>query len=555
VNLENVGNAPLLLNVPSSGANPSVPEGYTINSSYSSSCPVVSSTASSAGQVLPAWNCYWAISFTPTENTPPTASMVVTDNNLNAQTTAAGTQTISLTGAAAGAATVTLSASATTVTDAQTLTVSVHVAGSESAVPTGLVSVNSTPGYGVVGAGGLAGTVPLDSNGNATISGTMGNTGTYTLSAYYFGDSNYAGAASTTTIPITVTQSAPASITPYYGQSTVETYGSVHQTALCVLVVDGAGQRMSKTLVTFASTQLTIPFSGDALTSDGVACVEATPPNAVGTYTATASVAGLATTVPFTVQVTGATLTITMKSPVPSRLYGSPNPVFTYTETGLVSGDNVTITPTTTATLTSPVGYYPVSATVSGPDAAKYAVIVIPATIYVHPAQLTIAATTYTSVYGQTPPQPTAYTITGFVNGETTAIVTGSPILTMPVTATSPVGSYLIHIDVNTLSAPNYGFARDPWHGRVNVLPAWLEATANSFTIKRGDPIPPLTYTLTGFVNGQTQATAATGTANVLTLATSNSRPGTYTIYMNLGTLAAANYRIHQTNGVLTITP
>jgi sugar lactone lactonase YvrE len=549
VNLENIGNDPLLLNVPSSGTNPSVPEGYKINSAYPSSCPLVSSSASASGQVLPGWNCYWAVSYIPTVNTPSPASMDVTDNNLNPPAPGYTTQNISLTGSVALQSTITASLSAQTVADGQMLTVKAHVKGNGAIAPTGPVFFSSLAPVGA-SLGALNGSATLDANGDAVLTQPVSLIGTFTLTATYQGDGNYLG-DTVSGISYTVAPGAPAAIVTTTGASYTQQYGDVQTDPVCVTVTDAEGNNIPHAVITFSSSQLTLtyaPFGGGL-------CILATPPNALGTYTGTASVAELAQKATFQIQVIGGQLTITVKSPVPSRLYGTPNPAFTYTQTGLVSGDKVTITPGTTATQTSPVGYYPLTATVTGPDAPKYAVTVVPATIYVHPAQLTVAASGYQSTYGQTPAAPSAYTITGFMNGETTSIVSGAPTLSTAVTATSPAGNYLIHIDLGTLSAPNYGFDRNPWAGKVTVLPAPLEATATSLTMKRGDPVPTLTYTLTGFVNGDTQGSAVTGVPKITTGVTSSTPPGVYPIYMNLGSWISPNYRIYKVNGTLTVTP
>ncbi len=117
------------------------------------------------------------------------------------------------------------------------------------------------------------------------------------------------------------------------------------------------------------------------------------------------------------------------------------------------------------------------------------------------------------------------------------------------------MGTYPIQIGLNTLAAPNYTFSRNTQAGALTIKPAPLSATASSFTIKRGDPIPPLTYTLSGFVNSDTAATAVTGTPNLATSATSTSPAGVYPISITLGSLKARNYSIVKTSGTLTITP
>src|SRR5262249_26917626 len=62
---------------------------------------------------------------------------------------------------------------------------------------------------------------------------------------------------------------------------------------------------------------------------------------------------------------------------------------------------------------------------------------------------------------------------------------------------------------------------------------------------------PALTFTTSGFVNGDTVATALTG--QLLTSAALNSAPGSYAITQ--GTLASSNYAITFQGGTLAVTP
>ena len=50
-----------------------------------------------------------------------------------------------------------------------------------------------------------------------------------------------------------------------------------------------------------------------------------------------------------------------------SRLYGATNPVFTGTIAGLQNGDNITANYSTTATVNSPAGAYPIPPTLADP--------------------------------------------------------------------------------------------------------------------------------------------------------------------------------------------
>jgi uncharacterized protein (TIGR03437 family) len=71
---------------------------------------------------------------------------------------------------------------------------------------------------------------------------------------------------------------------------------------------------------------------------------------------------------------------------------------------------------------------------------------------------LTVTANNASKVTGAPLPTFTA-TITGFVNGDTLAVVSGAPSLTTTATASSPAGSYPIIAGLGTLSALNYTFA------------------------------------------------------------------------------------------------
>lgn len=87
----------------------------------------------------------------------------------------------------------------------------------------------------------------------------------------------------------------------------------------------------------------------------------------------------------------------------------------------------------------------------------------------------------------------------------------------------------------------------------VIVAPGTLTVTANSITRGYGQQNPTLTYTITGFVSGETAGTATTGTPSITTTATAASSQGTYPIAAAQGTLSAGNYNFIFVNGTLTI--
>jgi len=85
------------------------------------------------------------------------------------------------------------------------------------------------------------------------------------------------------------------------------------------------------------------------------------------------------------------------------------------------------------------------------------------------------------------------------------------------------------------------------------VNKATLTVTAANAAKVYGAPVPVFTATFTGFVNGDTQASAVTGAPGLTTAATATSVPGSYPIVAMAGALAAANYSFVFVNGTLTI--
>jgi hypothetical protein len=108
------------------------------------------------------------------------------------------------------------------------------------------------------------------------------------------------------------------------------------------------------------------------------------------------------------------------------------------------------------------------------------------------------------------------------------------------------------HIGSLTASAAVNGVTT-PATFTLTATKAELTVAAVNESVAYQQPIPALTYTITGFVNGDTQS-VVTGSPTETTTATDGSAPGTYPITIGLGSLAATNYRFTFENGTLTIT-
>jgi len=158
-------------------------------------------------------------------------------------------------------------------------------------------------------------------------------------------------------------------------------------------------------------------------------------------------------------------------------------------------------------------------------------------------------------VFGQPNPALTT-TITGFVAGDTQAVVMGAPSLTTTATPTSPVGVYPIVVAQGTLTAANYLFAF--LNGTLNVMPATpgVGPTAPVTIASSLNPVPfgstvTLTVTVptgaTGtvtFDDGTTVLGTATITGNTASLTTSALAVGTHlitAIYNGDANFTAAN--------------
>src|SRR2546425_306578 len=87
---------------------------------------------------------------------------------------------------------------------------------------------------------------------------------------------------------------------------------------------------------------------------------------------------------------------------------------------------------------------------------------------------------------------------------------------------------------------------------RSTVNKATLTVTADNQSKAYGAANPSLTYSFSGFVNGDT-ASAVSGTPTLSTTATNSSAVGSYPITITAGTLAAVNYNFSLVNGTLTV--
>ncbi len=98
VTVENVGNTALTIPAPGIGANPAISTNFTLNSSTTGACPMVTAGAAQPGTLAAGATCSLAISFQPAATGTVYGSLTLADNNLNATGPGYATQTIALSG-------------------------------------------------------------------------------------------------------------------------------------------------------------------------------------------------------------------------------------------------------------------------------------------------------------------------------------------------------------------------------------------------------------------------------------------------------------------------
>ena len=234
-----------------------------------------------------------------------------------------------------------------------------------------------------------------------------------------------------------------------------------------------------------------------------------------------------------------------------SQVFGG-SPAYSATYSGLINGDTAavvtgTIACSTSATAASPAGSsYPITSC-SGLSATNYTISYVYGALTVTPAALT-ATVTGSNVYGGSP----AYlpTFSGFVNGDSAAVVTGSLACSTTALPTSHVGTGYSISGCSGLLAGNYAITYA--YAGFSVTPAPLTVTADSKNKPYGGALPGLTVSFAGFVNRDTPASLATAPA-LTTSATAASHVAAYAI-----TAAGAvdpDYTIGYAAGTLTVTP
>jgi hypothetical protein len=233
-----------------------------------------------------------------------------------------------------------------------------------------------------------------------------------------------------------------------------------------------------------------------------------------------------------------------------SRNYGAANPTFDGGITGIQNGDNITATYASTAVVTSPVGGYPISATIVDPDGklGNYSVTNAGNTLTINQTPLVVTTNDKSRAYGAADPTFDG-SISGIQNGDN---ITATYATTA--TVTSPVGPYPITATIVDPTSKLGNYAVTNAGGTLTVGKATIMVTAEDKSRVYGAANPALTAAFTGFVNGETVAVLSGAPALSTTATPASPIATTYPITAAIGSLSASNYYFSFTFGTLTLT-
>ena len=412
--------------------------------------------------------------------------------------------------------------------------------GSTAFSSSGLVNSETIGGVTLTSTGSAA----ISNVGSYNITAASATGGTFSASNYNISYAN--GSLSVTAAPLTVTAN---------NQS--RSYGAANPTL-------GTTTRTSGSL-----------YNGDTLGTANLSSAAAAS-SAVGNYSLTASnqsfSSGSAGNYNITymdggLSVTQANLTITANNA--SKTYGQALALTgtEFTASALANGETlstVVLSSTGTAANAAVNGgvAYVISAAnatgAAGFAASNYNISYVSGSLTVNPAQLGISAS---GVYsGATVVTPTAFNVTGLVNGETVNSI-GSVVVNNANVANAQRVS-AINVSNGTADMANYVLNTSPnstlGTATTNIFSmsrAALTVQADNTAMFIGDTLPS-SYNVSyrGFVNGETASSAAgLGVGTVSNSAGSNAGTGSYTLTPS--GWSADNYSLSYANGGFSIVP
>lgn len=227
-------------------------------------------------------------------------------------------------------------------------------------------------------------------------------------------------------------------------------------------------------------------------------------------------------------------------SPMTAKVYGGSD-----FDPGATSSNAITYTSSNPSVATIVAGQVHIIAAGTSSITANDGTSLVTQLLTVNKAVLNVTPSNRVKNFGAA--NPTLISgITGYVNGDTSAVVTSQPSLSTTAVTNSPVGTYPITAAGG--AAANYTFAYVA--GALTINKINLIVTADSKFKDYGSANPALTTTITGFIAGESAANLTTQ-PSVSTPATSGSAAGNYVITASGG--LSQNYTFTYVAGNMTI--
>jgi hypothetical protein len=231
-----------------------------------------------------------------------------------------------------------------------------------------------------------------------------------------------------------------------------------------------------------------------------------------------------------------------------SKTYGDANPPFTFRYTGFVNGEDKTVLntePAASSIADVSTGVGSAAITLSGGVDDNYSFSYVDGTLSINKAELTATADDKNKTYGEINPELTV-NYSGFVNGDDKTALTTNPTAQCSADVTTGVGAYLITASGGV--DENYSFRYV--NGTLNIGKAELTITADDKSKTYGEINPALTFSYSGFVNGQGES-ALKNTPAASSSADANTGAGSSEITTSGG--EADNYSFKYVSGTLNI--
>ena len=238
-----------------------------------------------------------------------------------------------------------------------------------------------------------------------------------------------------------------------------------------------------------------------------------------------------------------ASLTVTAASQ--TIAFGGTLAPYTASLSGFVNGDTAatatTGLPTLSTTPATPtaVGSYPVTATLGSLAAANYTFTFVNGTVTIGVGTPSIVFSVANQTYGAAPfPVSATSNSTGAF---TYSVVSGPATISGATVTLTGAGTVILKAS----EAADSSYAAASQTATFTVAKASLTVTAASQTIAFGGTLAPYTASLSGFVNGDTAATATTGLPTLSTTPATPTAVGSYPVTATLGSLAASELHLH----------